>query len=239
VSQPANDPTSVGAAAPAGSGQALLSLAEMEALAVKAARGAGLSWGMAEEAGAAVRWLASHGLPGPELLLRHLDAFDGREWGAIAPVVTGRVWRIAGNGALSPLAAGVALADRAGLEDGPEGDPLTLERLADPGLLLPFAAMAAGAMGRPLRIVWDGLAVVVTGDGVAFETAEDGVADPLATSVVVTSDEAVPAIRRATAAPRLVPLSVWQGLDRLAFRTYVPASTASRAGAGAGTTDND
>ena len=239
MSLQANDPTSVGAAAPAGGGEALLSLAEMEALAVKAARGAGLSWGMAEEAGAAVRWLASHGLPGPEVLLRHLDAFDGREWGAIAPVVAGRVWRTAGNGTLSSIATGVALSDRAGLEDGPERGPLTLEQLADPGLLLPFAAMAAGAMGRPLQVAWDGLAVLVTGDGVSFETAEDGVADPLAASVVVTPGKADPAIRRATAAPRRVSLAVWQGLDRLAFRTYVPASAASRAGAGAGTTDND
>ena len=239
MSSEANDPTSVGAAAPAGGGEALLSLAEMEALAIKAARGAGLSWGMGEEAGAAVRWLAAHGLPGPELMLRHLDAFDRREWGAIAPVVTVPVWRAAGGGALCPLAAGAAFSDRAGLEDGPCSVPITLERLADPGLLLPFVAMAAGAVGRPLRVAWDGLAVVVSGDGVAFETAEDGVADPLAASVVVTPGEAGAALRRAMAAPRRVPLSVWQGLDRLAFRTYVPASAASRAGAGAGTTDND
>jgi hypothetical protein len=239
VSLPANDPTSVAAAAPAGGGRALLSLAEMEALTVKAARGAGLSWGMAEEAGAAVRWLASHGLPGPELLLRHLEAFDRREWGAIAPVVAGPVWRTAGGGALSPLAAGAALSDRAALEDGPGSVPITLQQLADPGLLLPFVAMAAGAVGRPLRVEWDGLAVVVNGDGVAFATAAGGVVEPLAASVVVTPGEAGAAMRRATAAPRLVPLSVWQGLDRLAFRTYVPASAASRAGAGAGTTDND
>lgn len=235
----ANDPTSVGAAAPAGGGEALLSLAEMEALAIKAARGAGLSWGMAEEAGAAVRWLASHGLPGPEVLLRHLEAFDRRDWAVIAPVVTDRVWRTGGAGALCPLAAGAALSDRAGLEDGPGHSPLTLEHLADPGLLLPFAAMAAGALGRPLRVAWDGLAVVVTADDVAFETTEDGVADPLAASVVVAPVEAAAAMRPATAAPRRVSLSVWQGLDRLAFRTYVPASAASRAGAGAGTTDND
>ena len=211
----------------------------MEALAVKAARGAGLSWGMAEEAGAAMRWLAAHRLPGPELLLRHLDAFDGRQWASVAPVVTGRVWRTAGGDALCPLAAGAAISDRAGLADGPGSRPLTLERVADPGLLLPFAAMAAGALGRPLRVAWDGLAVVVTADSVAFETAEDGIVDPLAASVVVAPAEAAAAMRPATAAARRVPLDVWQGLDRLAFRTYVPASEASRAGAGAGTTDND
>lgn len=234
-----NDPTRSGAAAPAGGGTALLSLAEMEALAVKAARGAGLSWGMAEEAGAAVRWLAAHGLPGPDVLLRHLEAFDGCTWDAIAPVVQGRAWRTAGGGALSPLAAGAALADRAMFPDTFEAGPLRLEKLADPALLLPFVAMAADTSGRPLRVGWEDLAVVVTGDRIRFEAATAGVEDRLAIAVSITGAEAASAGHDAEAAPRRVPVAVWQGLDRLAFRTYVPASAASRAGAGAAATDND
>ena len=44
------------------------SLNEIETLSRKAARGAGLSWGLAEEAGKATRWLAAAGLPGPQVL---------------------------------------------------------------------------------------------------------------------------------------------------------------------------
>ena len=44
------------------------SLNELDAMARKAARGAGYSWGLAEEAGRATRWLAAAGLPGPMCL---------------------------------------------------------------------------------------------------------------------------------------------------------------------------
>ena len=239
MSVAANDPTSVGASAPAGEGLALLSLAEIEAAAMKAARGAGSSWGIAEEAGAAARWLAAHGLPGPELLLRHLEAFDRRPWTDVAPVVADRVWRAAGDGALCPIAAGVALADRAALDEGPGEREVVLENVADPGLLLPFVALAAGALDRPLRVAWPGTAAVVGADGLAFETAENGVLDETAGRVVIEPAATAAERGRPRAAPRPVPLAVWRGLDRFAFRTYVPASEASRAGAGAGTTDND
>ncbi len=219
---------------------ALLSLAEIEALGLKAARGAGFSWGMAEEAAMAVRWLAAHGLPGPALLLRHLEAVDRRPWAEIAPVIQGRVWRTAGGGALCPIAAGAAMADRATLVEGPGLGAITLEQVADPGLLLPFAASAATALDQPLRVAWDGFSAVVGAAGVALETGETGFLETTAARVVVVAPaEPRTAWRQAEAAPRLVPLPIWQGLDRFAFRTYVPASEASRAGAGASTSDND
>lgn len=51
-----------------------LSLGEVEALCKKAARGAGLPWGLAEEAGFAARWLSAHGFDGAGLLLADLEA---------------------------------------------------------------------------------------------------------------------------------------------------------------------
>jgi hypothetical protein len=235
-----DDPTRVGATAPEGRGTAFLSLAEIEALGLKAARGAGFSWGMAEEAAAATRWLAAHDLPGPALLLRHLQAVDLQPWPAIAPAIQGRVWRTAEGGALCPIAAGAALVDRATLVEGPGLGAITFEQVADPGLLLPFVASAATALDRPLRVAWDGFSAVLGASGIAFETAESGILDTVAARAVVVAPAKAPkAWRRAEAAPRLVKLPVWQGLDRFAFRTYVPASEASRAGAGAGTSDND
>lgn len=52
------------------------SLGEIADLSKKAARGAGFSWGLAEEAAWAVRWLAERGLPGPEALARALRNAD-------------------------------------------------------------------------------------------------------------------------------------------------------------------
>ena len=54
-----------------------LSLGELEALCLKAARGAGHSWGMAQEAGRAVRWLEARGLEGAMALADLLETTDG------------------------------------------------------------------------------------------------------------------------------------------------------------------
>ena len=50
------------------------SLNEMEATAKRAARGAGYSWGLAEEASKATRWLCTQGLDGAAELAHVLGA---------------------------------------------------------------------------------------------------------------------------------------------------------------------
>ncbi len=52
------------------------SIAEVRALAVKAARGVGMPWGMAEEAGFACQWLEQHSLPGSSMLVKLLLRYD-------------------------------------------------------------------------------------------------------------------------------------------------------------------
>lgn len=102
----------------AGDASDSFSLGEIGALAVKAARGAGHPWGIAEEAGWAVRWLARRRLPGAEALARHLGAPDG---GAC------------------PIVLGAYLADAGTLTDPALAD------VAEPLLLVPFLARAAPA----------------------------------------------------------------------------------------------
>ena len=56
-----------------------LSIGELDSLVFKAYRGAGFSWGMAQEAGFAASWLARHGLPAAsyfDILLRQIDGQD-------------------------------------------------------------------------------------------------------------------------------------------------------------------
>jgi hypothetical protein len=232
------------AGVPARAGPIHLSLGEVAALAAKAARGAGLSWGVAEEAAYAARWLAAHELAGATLLWRHLVAVDGRAWRELAPVVGPEGWRTATGAALSPLAAGPALADRAGLAAGPAGEP-TLLQVGDPALLLPFAALAAPPLGGPLRVVWDGVvAVVDPAGGLAVEVTGSGLDARRAAVVTIAPAERAPAEpARAPRPPGAVacalPTAVRCGLEALAARTYVPATAASRAGAGAGTHDPD
>lgn len=92
------------------------SLIEVEALSKKAAKGAGYSWGEAEDAARAVRWLEARGLGGAAALAAHLS----REGTGDCPI-----WK------------GIAVSD--GIEDAATIDPDTLDQ---PLLYLPFADWA-------------------------------------------------------------------------------------------------
>ena len=52
------------------------SVSEASSLAIKAARGVGMPWGIAEEAGFALRWLTQSGAPGVTALCRYLSAYQ-------------------------------------------------------------------------------------------------------------------------------------------------------------------
>ena len=100
------------------------SLGETAALALKAARGAGMSWGLAEETAASVVWLHSRGLPGISALCSYLGQ-------AAAPQSP--------EGGC-PIMTGCALFD--GMMDVPETSSQTLDlgHVHAPLLLLPFVA---------------------------------------------------------------------------------------------------
>lgn len=192
-----------------------VSLSEIEAMAKKASRGAGFSWGMAEEAAFATRWLAAHRLPGPETLVSLLRSIPTEEH--------------------CPLTIGVWIADRAQSLVG--GEAIAIDSVDAPVMLLPFLAQVARRHDCPVRID----DIVVTGEGVTEQGLEKLAVVPQA-AVDISAAKARPSgdARSATAGGYPVAIEVWEGLDGFAKQTYVPASEASRtAGAGAGLTDND
>ena len=195
-----------------------VSLNEIDAMVKKAARGTGYAWGLAEEAGRAVRWLESRNLPGLKVMLRHLES---------------------GTLAGSPLLAGTAFADRAHAIAA--GKSLSESDVAFPLLLLPFAATASELASRAVDLRWSGVQLRIIG-GAATLAGRD-----LATAPNPAQVELGPAagtIEGTPLAERIAGISVdqaiWSGLDRLAMKTYVPASLTSRArGAGAGADAGD
>lgn len=230
-----NDPTMAGAPVPAGgTGTARLSLSEIEALAMKAARGAGMSWGMAEEAGFAARLLAAQGVPGAELLLRHLETLAGTDWSAVAPVVTGQSFTAPGPRALCPIALGAALADRASLLTG----EIKAGPVACPALILPFAAAVARAKGGAVQVAWNGCRVTMGATGILSVDGADGL--DAARCEGLTLVPCAPCAANWPETPATtIALQDLRRLDGYALQTTVPASEKSRQGAGAGTTDND
>ena len=138
------------------------SLGEIRAMALKATRGAGYPWGLAEEAGQATTWLCAHALPGCEALAALLARNLAAELSAHSP--RGPEWDAPRD--LCPLITGAALCDNATrLTRG----PLLLPPVAEPLLLLPFLALVSADTGQPLAMVTDGFHARTDGDALETE----------------------------------------------------------------------
>ncbi|MGI9421814.1 MAG: DUF3726 domain-containing protein, partial [Hyphomicrobiaceae bacterium] len=142
------------------------SLNEIEVMCKRAARGAGLPWGLAEEAGKAARWLSSHGLPGPEELAEILTRNDGRSYDELAPGSVQGIW-CAPSGRLCPLISGAALSDRA--TDIANGRTIEFGAISQPLLLAPYAAAAAVQTGKSLELHWSGVIMAIAPESVSIE----------------------------------------------------------------------
>ena len=192
-----------------------LSLPEARALVTRAARGAGHTWGVAEEAGWAAAWLAAHGHDWAAILLDVLTAPGARDL-ALAP----GAWQATSD--LCPLITGIALADFATLPEGPALG-LRLGPLHRPAMLLPFLDRAARTLGHGLDpLCPDGEITTL----------------PRAEVVTLTPTGTPPAALATQSVASVTPDQIAR-LDDLASRTFVPSSARSRAGAGSQRSDND
>lgn len=200
-----------------------LSLGELEALSLKAARGAGLSWGLAAEAGRAVRWLAQYGFAAGKLLASELDR---HHWEC--PILQEHM--LFAQGGVSSLLAGPALSDHAALVT----DGLLVQTPSTPELLLPHAANISRLLDK---------GVALRGGGQGFHFAK-GIPYPIevdnGADVALLLGEGLPGAPLATRTRIDLAPDVYERLQDYAHATYAPATQASRlAGAGAGLTDND
>ena len=214
----------------------LLTLSEAESYLRKAARARGLDWGIAEEAGKAARWLAAFGLPGPELLLAHLQQLDGASYRQFIPDCAAKPWRAPG-GLNCPIVAGAALADRsAQLLDGVRFE---LGPTAYPLLLAAIVGQAARRHRRVFSTRWAGVRVDCHEHGISIEGNRDDLV--LARAETLSCELGEAAEPQQLPSTRAYPIdpAIFKRIDALAFQTYAPATAASRAGAGAGLTDND
>jgi len=196
------------------------SLGETAALALKAARGAGMSWGLAEETAASVVWLHSRGLPGISALCSYLGQ-------AAAPQSP--------EGGC-PIMTGCALFD--GMMDVPEtsSQPLDLGHVHAPLLLLPFVARLEPGHYWLQAPGLQGTVDIANGDGWQSHCLRGS-----GSCTVSLGDrpQVDPALEMITRVNGRFTCCV-DRLDAYAHRTYAPATGQSRmSGAGAGLTDND
>ncbi len=214
------------------------SLSEIEGLALKAARGAGMDWGIAEEAGKATGWLCRASWPGADMLAGLLLRNDRKSFAALRPLQITGIWA-AEDGALCPLITGTVFCDMAA--DLRDTAPVELGPTAYPLLLVPFVASAADLAGCALQIEWDGVSVI-SANGLSYPTksTQAALTAPICDRVIIRVVK-TPASQSWALANRgdIIPETA-QILKKFAHRTYAPDTLESRlAGAGAGLTDND
>ena len=209
------------------------SLSEIEAHAKKAVRGAGFSWGHAEEAAKSVRFLAAHQLPGAAALAAYLQ---GRAASGTysRPVMSASVWSVVeGVTALCPLLSGGCLCDNAQVLMRSENG-LVLEKLSYPLLVVPYLALMSRQGGVSLRVCWAGVELtchegrverlICSDDALAVARTERFECEVIAVDTVAGVE--------AGNLGQVISDAVWLGLNEFACCTYVAATEASRRGAG-------
>ena len=214
----------------------LFTLAEIESYLRKAARARGLDWGIAEEAGKAARWLAAFNLRGPETLLEHLQQLSGDKYHQFIPDCSSEPWPASG-GLLCPIITGAALADRSA--QMLDGRCFRLAATAYPLLLAATVGQAARCHGRVFTTAWAGVRVSCFENGLSIEGNRDDLMLSRVEAVTCQLDDLESPQQLPSTLAYAIDQDTFKRIDQLAFQTYAPATEASRAGAGAGLTDND
>ncbi len=201
------------------------SLNEIQTTSKKATRGAGYSWGLAEEAGFAVRWLCNQGMDGCAALARTLTQFDGADFMDISPNVQGEQWSAKGD-VLCPLIAGAVLSDHA---NKLRAQAVNVGPVLEPSLLIPFAALCARALQGVVTVEFPGGVAILDGNNLSYSGHAGS-----ATEIVVIRLGGELGTPNAAVSRGNPESSAWDALNKFAQRTYAPATEESRMkGAGA------
>lgn len=189
-----------------------LSLNEVEMTTRKAALGAGLTLGVAEEIGRAARWLSARGYDGLAEAVRFLTLGEQSSPDNAAPVVA-------------------VLFDLDRLLSGPANQAVRTDGLSS----MPLFYGLCGAMADTVHAD----IVVEAGDEI-FSTAEVRLLPGFLGNIRIRMRPKATAARATERRPPPTTEAVLAAAAALCARTYVPASQQSRVrGAGAAKTDND
>ena len=203
----------------------------------KAAIGAGLHVGLAEDVSLAGGWLTARGFDGVGAVLM---ALRGRLNGPVVPVIPVKnrgalVFDDAGIANCGPSAIDFLMAD-----DGTK--EVRLFNVDSPLLIIGLAGVGAGGYDREITLEFANGGKITVSTWSTWNLVMSGPIPKAGCDVVLTCHQVTQTTSKSI--PRIgggvVSKEIWLNAVALADMTYVPSNEASRAkGAGAGLTDND
>ena len=214
------------------------SLKEFEALCQRAARGAYMPWGLAEDAARAVCWMEGASLPCVSQFVELLRLNAGVELSklAIRPL-DGRTLTKAEAHAC-PMFTGSYLIDAHQTLDFESG--VHIDRVAYPCFLLPFLSEISASRGHNLHASWGKFEAGVNEYGVQILSGQKGISCQQTDLIQIVQTNTnwktccAPLIRLRVNADNL------STLVELAAHTYLPETALSQnTGAGGGSVDED
>ena len=201
---------------------------ELEMTLRKAVLGAGYKFGTAVDVARAGVWLSRRGVDGIEAILVALRS----EPAAV------KLERVNGEPVISAakaIAAGPAAVDLAIAADA--ATHVRLDDVDSPNLVLGLAGVAAGDFSQRFTLDCDGTSLEIDCNTTSLQAVPS---DCSRMKLAVGGTEVCQRVTKHSVEALLVDDESWSTIERLAARTYVPASEASRArGAGAGLVDTD
>ena len=206
------------------------SLGETKALAIKATRGCGFSWGLSEEAGFAVEWLQARAAPGVTALAQYLQYCNQL---SNIPATTIHNNVLTEQQDYHPLHLGSYMLDADYLIE------FSNIQIYKPLLLLPFISEISSLKHH--SITWGNNVIMVDKNCVLNDNSPSLLLDKARCTINSVQQEthSIESKKLITRIPSSMAEDI-AILEKFAARTYAPDTQESRlSGAGAGVTDND
>ncbi len=214
------------------------SVKEIRALATRAARGAYMPWGLAEEAGASMAWLERHCLPGVQPFVDLLIANSDKDPADLAPKFGHKKTGSGGNSCVCPVIAGAYLCDLRGTKL--QAGAVEIPSVIAPILMLPFLVWVAQDLACSALVKWGRVSAHVGERGVVFVSGISELDNSGQQDVIISLTTEIPELSGETQVRVALSDKNQRVPEGFVQRTYLPESEQSKAsGAGGGRVDDE
>ena len=200
-------------------------------LAQRAAKGAYMPWGLAEDAGASIAWLARHRIRAIQAFVELLEANEGKNCADMAPQLSCKRSNSEENGCVCPILAGAYLSDQGG--GSLNAGMIEIRSLQSPVLIAPFLAWVADDLECCLEVHWPGTGLLVGPASVKVLSGAERIGISRRQDVKISVSTESPEISAAEISRIRISDRNRAILEEFVQRTYLPESEHSMA-SGAG-----